>query len=66
MTKSEFGRFLQAYKCHSHFKKLFNKEFGKCQVVETFGNSYLKFKIPKKKSIGYVFGLIEREKGSWI
>lgn len=66
MSLSEFNHYQEAFKCHSHFKKLFNKEFGKCQTIETFGNSYLKYKVPKKRSIGYMFGLIEREKRKWI
>ena len=66
MTKSEFEDYLSAYNCHVHFFELFTREFGSCQTIETFGKSYLKFKIPKRSSIGYIFGLIEREKASWI
>jgi hypothetical protein len=66
MTLDEFEEYLEAYRCHIHFRDLFIQEFGFCQAVETFGKSYLKFKIPKHRSIGYIFGLIEREKANWI
>ena len=42
-------------------------EFGKVEMLESYGEQYFKIRVPKgEKSIGFVFGLIERVKETGI
>jgi hypothetical protein len=58
---------LNSYLTQVEIIKQFLIEFGKVEMLESYGEQYFKIRVPKgEKSIGFVFGLIERVKETGI
>ena len=52
--------YLNSYLTQAHIINNLLREFGKAEMLESYGDSYFKVRVPKiDKSIGFIFGFVE-------